>query len=129
MDFPKELKYTENDEWVRVDGSVGVIGISDYAQEHLSDIVFVDIMAAAGDELGKGDTFASVESVKAAADVYMPIGGTVNEVNEALLDEPEKVNASPYDEAWLIKIDIADASELDALMDADAYKAFCEDRD
>lgn len=129
MDFPKDLKYTENDEWVRVDGSVGVIGISDYAQEHLSDIVFVDITAAVGDELGKGDTLASVESVKAAADVYMPVGGTVNEVNEALLDEPEKVNASPYDEAWLIKIDIADASELDALMDADAYKAFCEDRE
>jgi len=129
MEFPKDLKYTENDEWIRAEGSVGIIGISDYAQEHLSDIVFVDITAAVGDELSKGDSFASVESVKAAADVYMPVGGTVKDINEALPDEPEKVNASPYDEAWLIKVEITDASELDALMDADAYEAFCADRD
>ncbi|MBN2554620.1 MAG: glycine cleavage system protein GcvH [Anaerolineales bacterium] len=128
MDFPKNLKYTENDEWVRVEGSKGTIGITEYAQEQLSDIVFVEITASIGDVLSKGDSCASVESVKAAAEVYMPVGGTVTETNEALADEPEKVNTSPYDEAWLLKIELADASELDALMDADAYAKLCEER-
>jgi len=128
MEFPKNLKYTENDEWVRVEGSMGTIGITEYAQEQLSDIVFVEISASIGDALSKGDSCASVESVKAAADVYMPVGGTVTEINEALADEPEKVNASPYDEAWLLKIELADAAELDALMDADAYAKLCEER-
>lgn len=128
MEFPQDLKYTENDEWVRVEGTTGTIGITEYAQEQLSDIVFVEISASAGDELSKGDSFASVESVKAASDVYMPVGGTITAANDALADEPEKVNSSPYDEAWLVKIELSDASELDALMDAAAYEKFCAER-
>jgi len=128
MEFPQDLKYTENDEWVRVEGNAGTIGITEYAQEQLSDIVFVEITASTGDELSKGDSFASVESVKAASDVYMPVGGKVTATNDDLADEPEKVNSSPYGEAWLMKIELSDASELDALMDAAAYETFCAER-
>jgi len=122
MKAPGELKYSKNDEWVRVEDEVATIGISDYAQDQLSDVVFVEIVVIEGDELGQGETFAVVESVKAAADIYMPVGGEILAINEALIDSPELINEDPFGEAWLIKIKISDPGELDSLMDAEAYK-------
>ena len=128
MEFPSDLKYSESDEWVRVEDGVGTIGISDYAQEQLSDIVYVEVIAAVGAALSKGDAFAAVESVKAAADIYLPVGGKIVEINEALADAPEKVNSDPYGEAWIARIELSDPSELEALMDAAAYEKHCEGR-
>jgi glycine cleavage system H protein len=128
MEFPSDLKYAESDEWIRVDGSHGTIGISDYAQEQLSDIVYVEVLAAVGVTLAKGEAYAAVESVKAAADINLPVGGKIVEINEALADAPEKINADPYGEAWIARIEISDASELDSLMDAAAYEKHCEGR-
>ena len=122
MKAPAELKYSKNDEWVRVEDEVATIGISDYAQDQLSDVVFVEIVAFEGDELGQGESFAVVESVKAAADIYMPVSGEILAINEALIDSPELINEDPFGEAWLIKIKISDPGELDSLMDAEAYK-------
>ncbi|MGD8814171.1 MAG: glycine cleavage system protein GcvH [Anaerolineales bacterium] len=128
MEFPSDLKYTESDEWIRVEGEKGTIGITDYAQDQLSDIVYVEVLAGVGDTLEKGKEFAAVESVKAAADIYMPVTGTIVEINESLADTPETVNTDPYGEAWLVRIEIADASELEALMSAAAYEKHCEER-
>jgi len=122
MKTPADLKYTKNDEWVRVDGDEAVIGITDYAQDQLSDIVFVEIVAFEGDSLDQGETCAVVESVKAAADVYMPVSGEIAAINEALADAPELINEDPFGEAWLLKIKMSNPSELDALLDADGYK-------
>ncbi len=127
MNFPKDLKYTNNDEWVRVEGDTAVIGITDYAQDQLSDVVFVEYIVAEGDTAARGDVCATVESVKAAADVYMPVSGEVIAVNEALVDAPETVNSDPYGEAWMIKVKLSDPAELDDLLDAAAYEAL--DRD
>jgi glycine cleavage system H protein len=123
MNIPTNLKYTENDEWVQVDGQSGTVGISDYAQEQLSDIVFVEIVVAEGDTVQKGDICATVESVKAAADVYMPVSGTITAINEALPDTPEMINSDPYGGAWLVKVELSDPSELDDLLDAAAYES------
>jgi glycine cleavage system H protein len=128
MNIPTDLKYTQNDEWIRVEGSTGTIGITDFAQDQLSDVVFVEIIAEPDTALKPGDACADVESVKAAAEVYSPVGGTVIEVNEDLLDAPELVNTDPYGEAWMVKIEISDASQLEALLDAAAYLKHCEDR-
>jgi len=128
MEFPSDLKYAESDEWIRVEGKQGTIGISDYAQGQLSDIVYVEVLAAVGVTLAKGEAYAAVESVKAAADIYLPVGGKIVEINEALADEPEKINADPYGEAWIARIEISDPSELEALMDAAAYEKHCEGR-
>lgn len=122
MKAPADLKYTKNDEWVRAEGDVAVMGITDYAQDQLSDVVFVEIVAFKGDELGQGETCAVVESVKAAADVYMPVSGEVTAINEKLMDSPELINADPFGDAWLVKIKMTDPSELDGLFDAEAYK-------
>jgi len=122
MKIPAELKYTTNDEWVRIAGEEVVIGITDYAQDQLSDIVFVEIVAFEGDELEQGATCAVVESVKAAADVYMPVSGEIIAVNEALMDAPELINADPFGKAWILKIKLSNPEELDELMDADTYK-------
>jgi len=119
MNFPKELKYTRNDEWIRMEGDEGVIGITDYAQDQLSDIVFVEFLVDVGESLEQGKTFAAVESVKAAAEVYMPVSGKIIAVNEDLPDAPEKVNSDPYGEAWMARIKISNPSELDDLLDAD----------
>ncbi len=116
-------KYHEEHEWVRVEGDEGVIGVSDYAQEQLSDVVYVELPEV-GDSFEPGDVLAVVESVKAASDVYMPISGEILEINEALEDSPELVNQDPFGEAWLVRIAIADMGSLDALMDAEAYTAF-----
>jgi len=123
-----DLLYTEDDEWVRVDGDEGTIGISDYAQDSLSDIVYLELPTE-GENLERGESFGVVESVKAAADLYMPVSGEIVAVNEELMDQPEVVNEDPYGGAWMIKIAIADKDELDDLMDADAYRSYLEDRD
>jgi len=128
MNIPTDLKYTENDEWIRVEGDSGTIGITDYAQDQLSDVVFVEIIAEPDETLDQGDACATVESVKAAADVYLPAGGTVTEVNEDLLDAPELVNSDPYGEAWMVKIALSDPSQVDALLDAAAYQKHCDER-
>ncbi|MDR6789677.1 glycine cleavage system H protein [Sphingomonas sp. BE138] len=115
--------FTEDHEWIDVDGDTGTVGISDYAQSQLGDIVFVEVPDA-GRSLGKGDEAAVVESVKAASDVYSPVSGTVLEGNPALVDEPALVNSDPEGEGWFFKITLSDTSELDALMDETAYAAF-----
>jgi len=127
MKFPENLKYTKNDEWIKVEGEIGIVGITDYAQDSLSDIVFVELPEV-GDHFSKGEPFGTVESVKAASDVYAPVGGEVVEVNDSLTKTPELVNKDPYEGAWMIKIKIDDMSELDDLMDVKAYKAYCSER-
>lgn len=128
MTFPKDLKFTKNDEWIRVEGDQGTIGISDYAQGQLSDIVFVETTVAVGEAVAKGATCATVESVKAAAEVYLPVAGTVSAVNEELPKTPELVNSDPYGAAWMVKIKITSPAELSALLDAAAYEAYCQER-
>ncbi len=120
MATPNNLKYSEDHEWVKVDGDTVTIGITEFAQSELGDIVFVELPEE-GDEIAKGDDFGSVESVKTVSELYAPISGEVLEVNEELEDSPELVNESPYEEAWMLKVKLADASELDELMDAAAY--------
>ncbi len=128
MKVAAELRYTQNDEWIRVDGKVGTAGITDYAQEHLSDVVFVEVIAGVGDSVAKGATFANIESVKAAAEAYMPVSGRITEINEALPGKPETVNQDPYGEAWMIRFEITNPAELSGLMDAAAYEKFCQGR-
>jgi glycine cleavage system H protein len=122
MEFPEELKYTEDHEWVQVEGDLVIVGISDFAQDALGDIVFVELPEV-GATLTAGKTFGAVESVKAVSDVYAPVSGTVEEINEELPDAPEIINTSPYGDGWMIKVRITDAGELDGLMDAAAYQA------
>jgi len=121
MNFPKELKYTKDHEWLRVEGDNVYVGITAFAQGELGDIVFVDIDTE-GEELEKEEVFGSVEAVKTVSDLFMPIKGEVLAFNEKLEDEPELINTDPYGAGWIIKIAVADAGELDALLDADAYK-------
>jgi glycine cleavage system H protein len=128
MKIDPGFKYHEEHEWVRVEGDEAVIGISDYAQDQLSDVVYVELPEV-GDTFEQGDVFAVVESVKAASDVYMPVSGEILEVNEVLEDSPELVNQDPYGEAWFVRIAMADLSELEGLMDAEAYKAYLEGLD
>ncbi len=128
MNIPPELKYTDNDEWIRIEGGSGTIGITDFAQDQLSDVVFVEIIAEPDETLDQGDACATVESVKAAADVYLPVGGTITAINEDLLDTPELVNTDPYGAAWMVKIEITDPIQLDGLLDADSYQKQCEER-
>ena len=122
MNIPTDLKFTENDEWIRVEGNVGTIGISDFAQDQLSDIVYVEILVSEGEEVSQGDSCATIESVKAAADVYMPVSGKIIGVNEELADVPESVNSEPYDKAWMVKVELSDPAELKALLDAAGYE-------
>ena len=129
MNTPVDLKYTQNDEWVRVEGKVGTIGITDFAQSQLSDIVFVEVVVSQGEPVSKKDTAATVESVKAAADVYTPISGKVVAVNEDLPSAPETINSDPYGAAWLLKIEMSDLAELNTLMDAAAYEKYCQERE
>jgi glycine cleavage system H protein len=128
MNIPPELKYTDNDEWIRIEGNFGTIGITDFAQDQLSDVVFVEIIAEPDETLDQGDACATVESVKAAADVYIPVGGTITAINEDLLDTPELVNTDPYGAAWMVKIEITDPIQLAGLLDADTYQKQCEER-
>jgi glycine cleavage system H protein len=120
MTSPNDLRYTKTHEWIRVDGDVATIGLTDYAQQELGDITYVELPGA-GAEFGQNEPFGVVESVKAASDVFAPVDGEVIERNDAVVDSPELVNDSPYGDAWLIRIRIKDASQVDALMDAATY--------
>nr|WP_230087631.1 glycine cleavage system protein GcvH [Alicyclobacillus mali (ex Roth et al. 2021)] len=121
VNIPEGLKYSREHEWVRVEGSRAYIGITDYAQDELGDIVYVELPDK-GAEVRAGDTFGTVESVKTVSDLYAPVSGRVVEVNESLADAPEKVNESPYEEAWMIVVEMSDPSELEALLDGEAYR-------
>jgi len=125
--IPNELKYLSSHEWVRVeaDGETAAVGITDHAQELLGDVVFVELPEV-GAELASGDEAGVVESVKAASDIFSPVSGEVVAINEALEEAPETVNSEPYDEGWFFKIKLSDASELESLLDADAYADVCE---
>ncbi|HGY57005.1 MAG TPA: glycine cleavage system protein GcvH [Caldithrix abyssi] len=121
MNIPAELKYTKDHEWVKIDGDVATVGITDYAQGELGDVVFVELPAE-GDTVEQGGTFGTIEAVKAVADLFSPVSGEVTEVNGALEDAPETVNKDPYGDGWMVKIKISDASQLDELLDAAAYQ-------
>lgn len=127
LKFPADLKYTKNDEWVRIEGDSATVGISDYAQDQLNDIVYVELPDV-GASFAQGGSFGVVESVKAASDLYLPIGGTVTEVNSELQDTPELINTDPFGKGWIVKIKVSNAAEADSLMDVEAYKAYCESR-
>lgn len=128
MNVPANLKYAKTDEWVKVDGDIATIGVSDFAQSQLSDVVYVEISAAEGDHVEKNQTIVTVESVKAAADVNAPVSGEVIAVNENLSQSPETINSDPFGQGWMIKIKMKNPSDLDSLMEAAAYKTFCEER-
>lgn len=121
MNIPAELKYTKDHEWAKVDGDVVTVGITDYAQGELGDVVYVDLPDV-GTEVSQNDTFGSIEAVKAVADMYSPVSGEVVDVNEAISDAPETINQDPYGEGWMVKIRISNPDELNSLMDAAAYK-------
>lgn len=129
MNIDSNLKYTSKDEWVRVEGNLAIIGISDYAQEQLSDIVFLEYLVSEGDDVAKEGEISTIESVKAASEIYSPVSGKVTGLNDNLLDTPETVNSDPYGEAWMIKIELSDPTELDGLMDAEAYTKNIEERE
>lgn len=122
MNFPNDVKYTKEHEWIRQEGDVAYVGITDYAQEQLGDIVFVDIQTV-GETLAADEVFGTIEVVKTISDLFLPVSGEVLEQNEALADQPELVNKDPYGEGWLIKIKPAADADFDSLMDAEAYKA------
>lgn len=121
MNFPEELRYTKDHEWIRLEGNVATIGITDFAQHELGDIVYVEIETV-GENLGKEEVFGSVEAVKTVSDLFMPISGEILELNENLDGNPELVNTDPYNEGWMVKVKITDSTELDSLMDAEGYK-------
>ncbi|WP_316819878.1 glycine cleavage system protein GcvH [Pedobacter gandavensis] len=122
MNFPSELKYTKDHEWVKVEGNEAYIGITDFAQRELGDIVYIDINTV-GDEVRKDDVFGTVEAVKTVSDLFMPVTATVTETNPELNDNPELVNSDPYGKGWMVKVTLSDAAEVEGLLDADAYKA------
>jgi len=121
--YPKDLKYDKEHEWVRVDGDVATLGISDYAQDQLGEVVYVDLPSV-GDEIVGNETFGEIESVKSVSELYTPVSGEVIAVNDALSDAPEQVNEDPYGDGWMIKVRMGDSSDLEGLMTADDYEAF-----
>jgi glycine cleavage system H protein len=121
--IPEDLHYSKDHEWVRVEGDVGTVGITDHAQHSLGDVVYVELPKV-GEKFGAHEVFGSVESVKAVSELYTPVGGEVNEVNETLNDEPERVNSDPYGGAWMIKVRINDSGEVDKLMNAAEYEDY-----
>ena len=125
MDFPEELRYSSDHEWVRLDGGRVTVGITDYAQDALGDVVYVDVPDV-GTQVAAADKVSEVESTKSVSDIFAPLSGTVVEVNADLADNPQRVNEDPYGEGWLCIIELTDAAELDALMDAAAYRAMVE---
>jgi glycine cleavage system H protein len=122
MSFPTDLKYTKEHEWVRVEGNIATIGITDFAQGELGDIVYVEVETL-DDTIAKDEVFGSVEAVKTVSDLYMPVSGTIIAFNDSLESEPETVNTDPYGAGWMIKVEMSDESELEDLMDAAAYEA------
>jgi glycine cleavage system H protein len=128
LKFPDDVKYTKSDEWIRVEGDTATIGITDYAQDSLNDIVYVELPSV-GDSFTAGQPFGEIESVKAASEINMPVAGEVIAVNDALESAAETVNSDPYGAGWIIKIKITDSAGLAGLMDAAAYKAYCDGRE
>jgi glycine cleavage system H protein len=128
MNIPTNCKYTASDEWVKLEGNIATVGVTDYAQEQLSDVVFVEVVVSAGDVVKKGSTLATIESVKAAADVNLPVSGKVTAVNETLPQTPELVNTDPFGKAWMIKVDLSDPKEMDSLMSPADYEKFLQER-
>ncbi|HTM99817.1 MAG TPA: glycine cleavage system protein GcvH [Pedobacter sp.] len=122
MNFPSELKYTKDHEWVKVAGNEATIGITDFAQRELGDIVYIDINSV-GTEVAKEEVFGTVEAVKTVSDLFMPVTATVSAVNDALNNNPELVNTDPYGDGWMVKVTLSDSSEVDSLLSADEYKA------
>jgi glycine cleavage system H protein len=128
MNIPAELKYTMTDEWIRLEGNTAVVGVTDYAQDSLSDIVFFEAVVSVGDQINVKNQIATLESVKAAADINAPVSGTVVEVNESLSSSPEIVNADPYGKGWMVKIEMSSVEEANSLMDASAYEKYLSER-
>ncbi|OGL62341.1 MAG: glycine cleavage system protein H [Candidatus Tectomicrobia bacterium RIFCSPLOWO2_12_FULL_69_37] len=126
MEFPKHLKYSREHEWVKVEGNVAQVGITDYAQSELGDVVYVELPEV-GTDVEANNTFGVVESVKAVSDLFAPVTGSIAEVNPQLEEEPELVNSDPYEDGWMIKIEMNDPSELNDLLDVDEYKTFVEE--
>jgi len=126
MDFPKDLKYTKEHEWVKVEGNIATVGITDYAQDSLGDVVYVELPQEGG-TVTKNEPFGVVESVKAVSDLYSPISGSVHEVNDAIIDSPEAINEDPYGDAWMIKVEMGNPGDLGDLMSADEYQKFIEE--
>jgi glycine cleavage system H protein len=122
MNFPENLKYTKDHEWVKLEGETAIIGITDFAQRELGDIVYVDIDSV-GKSLNAEDVFGTVEAVKTVSDLFLPVAGTITEVNPALANQPELVNSDPYGEGWMVKVTVSNAADVEGLMDAEAYKA------
>ena len=125
MNFPTNVKYTSEHEWIRLEGEEAYVGITDYAQDQLGDIVFVDVTTE-DETLEAGEVFGTIEVVKTVSDLFLPVGGEILEVNPELEEHPELVNQDPYGKGWMIKVSMSDAAELDELMDAEAYKAMIE---
>lgn len=121
MNIPEELKYTSDHEWVKVEGDIATVGVTDFAQGELGDIVYVEIETE-GETIDANEVFGTVEAVKTVSDLFMPVSGEITEVNEELEDSPEKVNESPYEDGWMIKIKLSNPSEVEGLMDASTYK-------
>lgn len=128
MNTPANLKYTKSDEWVLLDGKIATVGVTDYAQEQLSDVVFVEITVDIDDVVKKQGHIATIESVKAAADVNSPVSGKVTQINQDLANSPEHVNTDPFGTAWMLKLEISDPAEMSQLMDAKAYEEYCSTR-
>jgi len=126
MDFPSDLKYTKEHEWVRLDGETATVGITDHAQDSLGDVVYVELPEQ-GTAVTKGDAFGVVESVKAVSDLYAPLSGDVVEINDAIVDSPEVINEDPYGEGWMIKVAASDLGDLDELLAPDEYEKFVEE--
>jgi glycine cleavage system H protein len=128
MNFPEDVRYTKDHEWIRAKGNQFVVGITDFAQDQLGDVVFVELPDV-GDLVKKGESFGVVESTKAVSELFAPVSGKVVEVNDPLTDAPETINEDPYEEGWMIVVEPSDAKEVEALMDASAYKAFVEEQE
>lgn len=120
MNFPSELRYTKDHEWIKLDGNIATIGITEFAQRELGDIVYVDVNTV-GKSLGAEEVFGTVEAVKTVSDLYLPVAGTIKEVNTALEKQPELVNNDPYNEGWMVKVEVANPADVDGLMTAEAY--------
>ncbi len=121
MNFPEELKYTKDHEWVKIEGDIAIVGVTDFAQSELGDIVYVEVDTV-GEEIDKEGIFGTIEAVKTVSDLFSPISGEILEFNETIDDAPETVNSDPYGAGWIVKINVSDTSELDSLLDVDAYK-------
>ena len=128
MEFPNELKYAGTDEWIKAEGDTATLGVSDFAQDQLSDVVYFEVTVGVGDQISKGDAIGILESVKAAADINTPVSGEVTEINNGLPDDPEVVNSDPYGGAWMVRIRMSDPTELEHMMDSAAYEENTKER-